>query len=103
MDTQGRKDDANKPRLALLSAPAIWELGEVLTSGADKYGANNWRKGIDYTRLLSATLRHVLALVEGEDLDQESGLHHAAHAMAELMFMLDFYMEGRSELDDRGK
>lgn len=38
----GIKYDAGKPRLDLLPPKAILAIGEVMTYGAAKYGANNW-------------------------------------------------------------
>lgn len=99
----GVKHDGGKPLLALIPAHAIEEEGKVWTFGANKYGNHNWRKGLTYVRILSALLRHAFALVRGEDLDPESGLHHGAHIRCNAGMLVDFYYEGRTELDDRYK
>lgn len=39
----GVKYDAGKPRLDLLPPKAVMALGEVMTYGAAKYGADNWQ------------------------------------------------------------
>jgi hypothetical protein len=98
---QGVKFDAQKPRMDLLDAYAIEQLACVLTFGAQKYEAHNWRKGIVRGRLLAAALRHLFAYLRGEDRDPESGLSHVAHAMCCCMFLLG--LEHRPELDDRYK
>jgi hypothetical protein len=59
----------------------------ILGHGATKYSKHNWRHGLEYSRLVAATLRHVTAFNRGEDLDSESGLPHSAHAMCCLMFL----------------
>jgi hypothetical protein len=60
----------------------------VLTYGAAKYGAENWRKVQDgRNRYYAAALRHLLAWREGELTDQESGLDHISHAMTNLVFL----------------
>lgn len=99
--TGGQKFDAGKPRMDLLDAKAMGDLANVLGFGAEKYAAHNWRKGIAYSRLTAAALRHIHAFNAGETLDPESGLPHIAHAMCCCMFLLG--LEGRAELDDRYK
>jgi len=96
----GLKYDTEKPPMALMSGVALAELSKVLACGAAKYAADDWRGGIPYRRLLSATLRHVLAYNDGEDTDPETGLSHCAHAMCCLMFLLE-QERTRPDLDDR--
>lgn len=99
MEAGGKKFDGGKPRLDLLSVPAMMELAKVLEFGARKYDSWNWSKGISYSRLSAATLRHIFYWMGGEDTDPESGISHLAHAMCNLMFLLDF--KDRNDLDDR--
>jgi len=96
---KGTKYDQGKPALALIPAEAIFEIGKVFTFGARKYGAYNWRKGLSWTRLLSATLRHIYAFLLGEDNDPESGYNHLAHAGACICMLLTLYKN--KTLDDR--
>lgn len=96
----GIKNDQDKVRLELISPEALLQLGKVLTHGARKYESHNWRKGISYSRILGAILRHVVAYLGGESKDQETGLSHIAHAMCECMFLLEFE-KTHPELDDR--
>ena len=70
--------------------------------GKQKYGAQNWRKGLKFSRLTSATLRHLLSWNEGEDYDNESGLSHIAHAACNLLFLLEL-IHSKPDLDDRYK
>lgn len=99
---KGLKFDNEKPRTELVDADAILELARVLTFGAKKYAANNWRNGIEFSRVIGAALRHIYAIQQGEDRDPETGLLHSAHAMCELMFLTNFY-KSHPELDDRYK
>ena len=93
--------DTGKPRLELLDPYAMRQVGLVLAFGAHKYpSAKNWTKGIEYTRLLGSTLRHIFSYIGGEDLDPESGLPHPAHAVCCLMFLLGM-TQLHPELDDR--
>ncbi len=97
----GLKLDAGKPPMELLDASALEEVARVLDFGRKKYAAHNWRKGLSYGRLLGAALRHTFAVVNGEDIDPENGRHHAAEAICELMFLLRFQLDSRTDLDDR--
>jgi len=97
----GRKFDNGKPRTDLISSAAILELAKVLEFGARKYDPWNWASGIKYSRIIGAALRHLLAWKDGEDQDPETGLSHVAHAMCNLMFLLDYLDRQRSDLDDR--
>lgn len=81
------KFDAAKVRLDLLSVPALIGTGEVLTFGAKKYASWNWTKGFDWSRLYGAALRHLLAHMNGENLDPESGLSHLDHLACCVMFL----------------
>ena len=97
---EGLKYDQEKPPMELLDAYALEELTKVLAFGKKKYAAENWRQGINTTRLLGAALRHIFAFLRGEDNDPESGLSHIAHAMCCCMFILWMTKE-RSDMDDR--
>ena len=94
------KFDGGKPPLGLISRRALEEEAKVMAYGVSKYGLHNWRKGMDFTRLADAALRHVYAFVDGEDVDEETGLSHLAHARCCLAFLLEY--EGKKiGTDDR--
>ena len=95
---EGRKYDGDKAKLYLLPPKSILEVGKVLTYGAEKYDAENWRKVDDLqNRYTSAALRHIFAHMDGEADDQETGLSHLAHAMCCLLFKLEDELLGKSE------
>jgi Domain of unknown function (DUF5664) len=97
---QGIKYDKEKPRFDLLDPKALQGLAEVLTFGAQKYAANNWRNGIEYSRLIAALMRHLNAIQDGEDIDPESGLPHIDHLGCCWMFLSNL-TKTRKDLDDR--
>jgi hypothetical protein len=90
-----RKDDAGKPEPCLLPPAALIEIIRVLTHGKHRYDRGpipNWRMGTS-DRYLNAAMRHCIALLQGQRIDPESGLHHAAHAASNLMFVCEL-MDG---------
>lgn len=100
--TEGQKFDSGKPAMSLLDRTALEETAAVLKFGAEKYAPHNWRKGIKFSRLTDAALRHIYAFIDGENTDHESGLTHMGHAMCCLMF-LAWMVKNRPDLDDRHK
>lgn len=94
------KYDSDKPRMELLSSIALEEIAKVLTFGAKKYSANNWRMGMDWSRLIGSAMRHLTAFNDGEDKDPESGLSHLAHLGCCVMFLLE-YEKTQQDKDDR--
>ncbi len=98
--TQASKKDEGKPRVELIPPEFLLDLAKVLEFGAKKYGDNNWRKGLKWTRLYASALRHLFAWVGGEKLDKESKMPHLLHAIANLLFLYE-YNHTHPELDDR--
>lgn len=88
------KDDTGKPDIAfLLSLNGLDSVSDVFAFGAKKYGdPYNFRKphGDGYSlRLLGASVRHIWKYLRGERLDPETGKSHIAHAVADLLMVLD--------------
>ena len=96
MTASGIKYDSEKPKMNLLPPKAIVEISKVLTFGAEKYDAENWRKLDDLqNRYTAGALRHIFAHMDGEELDPETNLSHLAHAMCCLLFKLEIELEER--------
>jgi hypothetical protein len=87
---EGRKFDSEKPMLSLLPPHAILAVGRVLTYGAKKYSAHNWRLVPNAKqRYADAMLRHAFAYLGGEQCDSETGENHLAHMMCCAAFLLE--------------
>jgi len=86
---EGIKHDSDKLRYSLLPWIALKEVVKVLEFGAKKYAINNWQK-IESQRYKDAAMRHLVAIFEGEWLDKESQLPHAAHCCCCLLFLIWF-------------
>ena len=85
---EGTKFDGGKRRMDLIPHEALYAMADVLTFGAEKYDAHNWRKGLEHSRLYAAAQRHLTAYWSGETMDPESGLNHLAHAMTDIAMIL---------------
>lgn len=97
------KDVAARGKCPLWLVPPVAEHVEAraLEYGALRYGPWNWRtQEIALSTYLSATLRHLSAYRDGEDVDADSGLIHLAHARATLGIILDAQAHG-TLIDDR--
>ena len=62
-------------------------MAEVLTFGAAKYSADNWRKCEDVARYYDAAYRHLYAMCDEIEIDPKSGLEHRAHVATNIMFI----------------
>lgn len=100
------KADNNKLDWSLLPMEALEPVVEVLEFGKTKYSSWNWSEGsgFNWTRVISAALRHIFAWMRGEDLDPETNKSHLAHAVCNLIFLL-YYTQNKERYinDDRNK
>lgn len=99
---EGVKYDTGKERFDLIPVGPLAEIARVYSMGAQKYEDNNWRKGIKWGRVFASTMRHLWKFWSGEERDEESGLHHLAHAAWNCITLLEYTTTHR-ELDDRAK
>lgn len=97
---QGVKHDLGKPKLHLIPLEALELMAHSFEYGMHKYGKRNYEKGIAYTRLADAALRHLYKWIHGQDKDKESGLNHIGHALSNLA-MLAYMIKHFPDLDDR--
>lgn len=96
----GRKNDSGKARWDLLP-PSLDKVVEVFTIGAKKYADRNWEKGILWSRIFAAMMRHAWKWWwHGEKLDPVDGQHHLA-SVAWCALVLMHYEDFNPEFDDR--
>lgn len=68
----------------------------ALEFGAQKYAPENWKKGLDKKEILESMMRHLVAIMDGEENDQESGISHMGHIQCNAMFY-NYFNDGRHE------
>lgn len=91
-----------KPPLSLVPSALVIYVSKVQENGRDKYGLYNWRDTrVRLSIYLDAALRHIWRVIDGEDIDTDSGLPHLAHAAACMGIVLDAQSIGKL-VDDRG-
>lgn len=99
-ETAGRFS-AGKMRHDLIAPWALNELAKVYTYGCQKYDDDNWWKGLKWKKdVFGCILRHVWRWFRGERFDDESGVHHLAHA-AWNCFTLMSYERHSLGIDER--
>ncbi len=95
---KGQKD----ARLGGADPRAMLELAKVYGFGEKKYDRYNYLKGYPYSLSVDALYRHLLAFLDGEDRDPESGLLHTAHVAWHALALTAFLIRGEHpEFDDR--
>lgn len=72
----------------------------VLEFGAEKYAPENWKKGLDLKEVLESMQRHLAALMDGEEVDIESGIEHMGHIQCNAMFY-NYHKKLKDELLDK--
>jgi hypothetical protein len=90
-----------KAPMSVVPANVLAELGVAMLEGAAKYGRHNYRVGgVRASVYYDATMRHLMAWWEGENVDPDSGLSHVTKAIASLTVLRDAMQRGCVE-DDR--
>lgn len=100
--TGGQK--GTKPeRYDLIPWEAMDEVARVYGFGAQKYAAHNWRRKYEWGKSIAALIRHITAFVRGKTYDEETGLHHLAHAVFHCLALIVWTAEDGegSIFDDR--
>lgn len=96
MNIDPKKDAGEqKPQLQLIPPALNVEVAKALQCGAAKYGPWNWRNNkVEMMTYLGALRRHIDCVLNGEDIDPESGAHHLGHIAAGCAIVLDARQHG---------
>ncbi len=73
---EATKHDSGKPRYDLIPPEPLDGLACLYGMGAAKYEERNWEKGMNWSRIFGAMMRHAWKWFRGEDYDREDGQHH---------------------------
>jgi hypothetical protein len=98
--TAGRFNQG-KIRYDLIPPWALEQIAKVYTYGTIKYDDDNWWKGMKWRKdVFGCIERHIKKWFRGEKLDDESNLHHLAHAAWNCIALME-YERNRIGTDDR--
>lgn len=90
-----------KIRHDLIAPWALDQIAKVYTYGTIKYDDDNWWKGLKWKKdVFGCILRHIWKWFRGERNDDESGVHHLAHAAWNCIALMEYERNGIG-CDDR--
>lgn len=84
---KGAKQSETGINMDLVPAKAILRIGEVVHSGAKKYGRDNWRD-LSLADNINHAITHLYAFLAGDKSDA-----HLSHAACRALFALEQYEE----------
>lgn len=92
---------SSKVSMSVLPANVLMEVALGMHEGALKYGRHNYRAvGVRTSVYYDATMRHLMAFWEGEDIDPDSKLSHITKAISSLVVLRDSMLR-QNCVDDR--
>lgn len=98
--SEAARFDEGKNRFDLMPPWPLEQVAQVYTYGTRKYDDDNWWKGMPWKKVIGPMLRHIWKWLRGEKLDDESGLHHLAHAAWQCLALMEYERNGIGR-DDR--
>lgn len=99
---KGDRFNEGKLQWSLVDFKSLEPMVRVLEFGAKKYSAENWKKGLYTKEIIESLLRHIFSILEGEDIDPESGEEHIGHVLCNAMF-LSWMIKNKPQFDNRTK
>ena len=84
---QAERLNSGKAEYSLLDLKSLEPCVRVLEFGARKYSRDNWKKGMPREKIIDSMMRHLAALIDGEENDPESGLSHIGHIQCNALFL----------------
>lgn len=91
---QALRYNEGKLKWSLVHFESLEPMVRVLMYGAKKYAPDNWKKGLPKKEILNSMMRHMIALIDGQEVDEESGEHHIGHIMCNCLFYSYFNVVG---------
>ena len=87
---QAQRYNEGKLDYTILPWEAVGEVVKVFEFGASKYTRDNYQQGdgLPLANYHQSAMRHMVASINGEELDPESQLDHMAHVAANALMYL---------------
>lgn len=100
VSSTGGEKGVKLARFDLIPALPLRQVAEHYGKGAEKYEARNWERGYEWSKSFGALMRHAWQFWDGEDIDEETGSHHATAVVFHALALLEF-TSTHPEFDDR--
>lgn len=100
--TTGGQKGQKLAQLGALDPAALMEVAKIAGFGASKYERMNYMRGFAWSLSYDALQRHIHEFWNGNEVDEESGLLHMAHAAWQCLCLLSFSRRNLGT-DDRYK
>ncbi len=103
-EKHGKKFNQSKPDHSMIEQGLLDELAFALMEGQEKYGRDNWKKGMPWEDCFAAASRHLFKAKDLEKYDKEAKyfkVRHLAQVIANCMFML-YYEDNFKDPEVRG-
>lgn len=88
MKSKALRYNQGKLKWSLVHFKSLEPMVRVLEAGAAKYAPENWKKPMDKKEILECAMRHLAAIMDGEEFDPETNQPHAAHVMCNMKFYI---------------
>lgn len=92
-----RNNDAGKPKMSLMPHNELMRVLERYRAGAEKFGAHNWKNGMQLSELYDSAQRHLTSWYM-----QDQSEDHAAAAVWNILCAM-WMEQNKPEMDDRQK
>lgn len=101
---EGKKYDTGKNRMGLMCenfSRALWEVAKVSTFGSQKYGDDTWQDlSNPKKRYMDALCRHLFQHLQGEKINEESGLLHLSHCAWNILALIEFELKETHDIQN---
>ena len=90
-----RNDDAGKPKMSLIPHAELMRVLDRYRAGADKFGAHNWKNGMQLSELYDSAQRHLTSWYMKDQSED-----HAAAAVWNILCAM-WMEQNKPQMDDR--
>lgn len=94
---KGQRFNEGKLRWDLVDFKALEPMVRGLMYGAKKYSPHQWKLGLDPQSIMASLFRHATAIMNGEIIDEESGVEHIGLLACNMMFWSHFHQKSEKE------
>lgn len=98
--TQALRYNEWKPQWALVDFGSLEPMVRGLEYWAKKYAPKNWQKWFPRDKLLESMMRHMIALMDWEEIDAESWVPHIGLVQCNAMFYA-YHLKHNTFTDDK--